>query len=351
VGICAFDQEGQDLVSANADHGRKCAQERSFTAGGRRVETMPIRSLLPGDSPRLKGENHEHIQMLAAAEGPLPAILVHRETGRVIDGMHRLHAALIKGQETIGVEFFEGSSDEAFIRAVKANTEHGLPLTLADREAAAARILKSQPLCSDRWVAAMTGLATGTVAKIRRRVSPEDRQVSARIGQDGRIRPLRSADGRRIARDALVEHPDASLKEIAKIAGISPATVRNVRERMQRGEDPVSTRHSNGKPTSEEHTDAVAQSHVRSRVRDGSRRTPISLLQSLRKDPSLRLSESGRFLLRWLAACVNGPSRWQGLIETLPPHCGYLAAELIRGCAEEWLSFAAQLEQQLRARD
>src|SRR5947199_10633529 len=60
---------------------------------------LPVSSLLPGDSPRVAGENPEHVQLLAAARN-LPPILVHRSTMRVIDGMHRLRAARLRGDET-----------------------------------------------------------------------------------------------------------------------------------------------------------------------------------------------------------------------------------------------------------
>ncbi|MFD0855543.1 ParB/Srx family N-terminal domain-containing protein, partial [Actinomadura adrarensis] len=106
-----------------------------------RIEIISISALLPGDSPRLGGLDEEHVQRLAETETTLPPILVHRGTMRVIDGMHRLRAAAQAGHKEIQVEFFEGSEEEGFIRAVKANIVHGLPLTLADRRAAAARIL------------------------------------------------------------------------------------------------------------------------------------------------------------------------------------------------------------------
>ena len=44
-----------------------------------------------------------HIARLAEAETRLPPILVDRRTMRVIDGMRRLIAASLKGQETIDV--------------------------------------------------------------------------------------------------------------------------------------------------------------------------------------------------------------------------------------------------------
>ncbi|BCL13438.1 hypothetical protein GCM10017556_11770 [Micromonospora sagamiensis] len=71
--------------------------------------SVPISALLPGYSPRPAGENPEHVQLSAAARD-LPPILVHRSTTRVIDRMHRLRAAKLRGDETIPVSFFEGDA-------------------------------------------------------------------------------------------------------------------------------------------------------------------------------------------------------------------------------------------------
>jgi ParB/Sulfiredoxin domain len=309
--------------------------------GRQEIQRVRISRLLAADTPRLNGESSEHIRLLAASEAPLPPILVHRDTMQVIDGMHRMRAAVLRGEDTIEAKFFDGSQAEAFISAVRANTEHGLPLTLADREAAAARILVTHPHCSDRWIASVTGLAAGTVGSIRRQHS-DGREVTARIGRDGRVRPLSSDGGRRIASDAIAKHPEASLRAIARLAGISPATVRDVRERMRRGDDPVATRRS----SSREKCGPAAHPRPQ-RGQAGSLRRPTQLLQNLRKDPSLRLTEAGRSLLRWLEPRASGPGDWRGVIDAAPPHCAYLVAELARSCAEEWLDFARQLEQQL----
>jgi ParB-like chromosome segregation protein Spo0J len=300
---------------------------------------IPINSVLVADSPRLKGESDEHIELLAGSETPLPPILVHRSTMRVVDGMHRLRAAQLRGQLDIEVEFFEGDDDAAFIAAVLANTEHGLPLSLADREAAAARILVADPRYSDRRLATITGLAPSTVTSIRRRIAPVEDGV--RIGQDGRVRPVNSAEGRRIARDEIIANPGASLRQIARKAGISPSTVIDVRKRMNNGSDPVPVGQA-------EREQAKPQISRRSTAPKRPGRKEIRhralLVQALRKDPSLRLTESGRALLRSLTDWAGGPGHWQQAINSVPPHCAYLVAELVRSCAAEWLDFAGQLE-------
>ncbi|MEV4258891.1 ParB N-terminal domain-containing protein, partial [Spirillospora sp. NPDC049652] len=132
------------------------------------VHLVAIGSLRPADSPRLRGEDREHVFRLVGVETPLPPILVHRPTMRVIDGMHRLRAAMLRGDTHIEAVYFDGTAAEAFARAVELNITHGLPLTIADRRAAAARILAAEPESSDRAVAARTGLSARTVAAVRR---------------------------------------------------------------------------------------------------------------------------------------------------------------------------------------
>ena len=54
---------------------------------------------------------------------------------------------------------FDGDDQNSFVLAVKVNIAHGLPLSFADGEAAAARILAFCPQWPDRVVAVGTGLA------------------------------------------------------------------------------------------------------------------------------------------------------------------------------------------------
>src|SRR5262249_21838450 len=152
------------------------------------VEFVDINQLIESDSPRLDGVNVEHVRMLAECADELPPIIVHRSTMRVIDGMHRLRAAMLRGLSRIAVQYFSGSETESFILAVRSNISHGLPLSLADRTAAATRIMSAHPEWSDRKVANLTGLAHQTVGEIRRRVSGEFDQLHARVGRDGKLR-------------------------------------------------------------------------------------------------------------------------------------------------------------------
>ncbi|MFI9366801.1 winged helix-turn-helix transcriptional regulator [Kitasatospora sp. NPDC053057] len=317
----------------------------------RDVVRLPIASLMPGESPRLDGQDAEHVARLAELDEPLPPILVDRRTMRVIDGMHRLLAACLRGQDTIESELFDGTREEAFLRAVEANVTHGLPLSQPDRRAAAARILEAYPEMSDRAIAKASGLGTKSVAAIRRNMNLGEAQPTARIGRDGKIRPLSSAEGRRRAAELITENPGASLREIARRAGISPATVSDVRKRLTSGELAVTER----RPVSVPDVDGglsvaadrvPAQRSVR-KVRSV-QPDPLELMEKLLRDPSLRHKEEGRHLLRLLQQNALGNQMWAKLAAAVPAHCRNLVVDLARQYAETWTDFAQELDQSIR---
>jgi ParB-like chromosome segregation protein Spo0J len=333
--------------------GRRAHRERGA------IHRVPVRSLLPADSPRSAGEDLQHVRRLAAGETRLPPILVHRPTMRVIDGMHRLRVAQQLGQDQIDVQFFEGSAQDAFVVAVQSNVAHGLPLTLSDRTSAARRIIAAFPSWSDRKIAAVAGLSGGTVGALRLRAAAAgSAEPGGRIGLDGRRRPVDAAARRLTASKIVSQRPGASLREIAREAGISLATARDVRSRVQRGEDPLPAIQRSGKRplTAESPARRPDPGEVRSlefsdrnraqQTRDAGEQNLSALLQGLANDPSLRFTESGRSLLRWLSLRSTGLSQWSDIADTVPPHCTYIVADLARRCADEWASFAAQIEKQ-----
>jgi hypothetical protein len=305
---------------------------------------VPVDTLQAADSPRLEGLDTEHARTLAEVDAGLPAILVQRSTMRVIDGMHRLYAARLKGQESIEVCFFEGDEEEAFLLAVEANVTHGLPLTLADRRVAAERIIRSWPEASDRWIANIAGLAAKTVAAIRRGAAQSTPQPAARIGRDGRLRPTDSKDRRRRAGELFAAQPEASLRKIAKSVGISVGTARDVRDKIRRGLDPVrpkrrrkGTEERSGQDTTMDGRNAWQAVDAR----------PV--LERLRQDPSLRYTEAGRSLLRWLSPSrLIDSSEWQSMVNYVPPHCAVDIARIARGSALAWMDFADELDRRNR---
>ncbi len=318
-------------------------------------ETVPISSLVPADSPRLSGEDRAHVVRLAESEVALPPILVQRHTMRVIDGMHRVRAAILNGREEITVEYFDGCDEDAFVRAVELNIAHGLPLSLADRKAAAMRMLRVRNDLSDRAIASASGLAGKTVAAIRTRATEENAQLHARLGTDGRMRPLDGTDGRRRAAEIISEFPRASLREVAASAGISPGTARDVRRRLERGEDPVrverAQRRSQGADTRPQGATPSSRPPAAS-MANGSSATDCKrvILPKLTQDPSVRFTEGGRELLRWLNGHVIEMDDWAAFVAAVPPHRTAAVAALARQSAESWSEFADQLERRFTLR-
>jgi ParB-like chromosome segregation protein Spo0J len=204
------------------------------------VDKVPIGSLVVEDSVRGSGENVSHIHALAEVQDNLPPILVQRQTMRVLDGIHRLRAAMLCGAQEIDVRFFDGDEASSFVIAVTANIKHGLPLSLADRKAAAVRVAGYYPEWSDRAIASLTGLSHNTVAAVRECLAGENDSLDARIGRDGRLRPRNSAERREIAEKLIKDNPGASLREIAQRAHISPETARRVRTSLTQADDSVS---------------------------------------------------------------------------------------------------------------
>ncbi len=49
------------------------------------VHDLPLDSLRTSRSPRLEGHSPDHVRVLAQAQEPLPPILVHRQSMRIID--------------------------------------------------------------------------------------------------------------------------------------------------------------------------------------------------------------------------------------------------------------------------
>ncbi|MEJ2852389.1 MULTISPECIES: hypothetical protein [unclassified Saccharothrix] len=255
--------------------------------------------------------------------------------------------------------------------------EDGTPLAFADRIARAEQMLRSCPELSDRSVAAATGLSTGTVAAVRVRAGAP---AAARIGRDGRIRPVSCADGREAAADYLTRHPGATLREVARAAGISVGTARDVRTRLWRGEEIVPSRGRTGrKPARAVRPTPIPDSATTSGSARSSRtpssRTPSgrapsgrapegrasegrfpegrasdsrAALAVLRHDPSLRGAQAGRQLLTLLVAHAT-VGDWRHLAETLPAHCDDLVAALAAEYSDGWAELATQLDHRRRA--
>jgi hypothetical protein len=313
---------------------------KTYQSGSTPAELVPVGVLRLGESPRTGGMSAEHVRALAKMDRRLPPIIVHRRTMRVIDGVHRLRAAELADCRHIEARFFDGDEDDAFVLAVEANTANGLPLSLADRKAAAARIIVTHPTRSDRWIALVSGLAATTVGAVRKCSSVEDTRSNTRLGQDGRLRPLDSSEGRRLAGELMRANPDRSLRDIARAVGIAPSTVLDVRNRLSCGEDPVPARREGAAKANQRDTGSPSSSRRQVTARPEPELDSAAIMRTLRKDPSLRFSEAGRALLRWLDThTLAGQAEAPPMVGT-PAHCLGTIAALARHNARFWARFA-----------
>jgi hypothetical protein len=278
---------------------------------------VSISDLAVGGGPRSEGENEEHIQRLAETDEPLPPILVHWPSMLVIDGMHRVRAARMRGQSAIGVRFLACERDQIFVEMVKANVAHGLPLSLADRKAAAGRVLTTHPHWSDRMIAGVTGLAHKTVGRIRRDLAEHLPEATARVGRDGCVRPL-GRGGRELAEEFVRRDPDASVRAVARAAGVSVGTVHSVRRA------------------------------VNADVPDVSDAQWMSVMRRLRADPSLRFTEAGRAVLQLFGSHAIAGGGWQRVSDGVPAHWAPSLAGLAHELAAAWQQFAEHLDEVAR---
>jgi transposase-like protein len=147
---------------------------------------------------------------------------------------------------------------------------------------------------------------------------------------DGKVRPLDWMEGRRRAQILLTQQPDASLRDVARCAGISPATVLDVRKRLERGEIPVPEKPKESVPASQ---------------------APTATVEKLLRDPSLRSNDLGKGMLRLLHVNAVGADQLPEVAAAVPPHCVTLVVHLARQYAKMWHDFAIELDGRARIID
>jgi ParB-like chromosome segregation protein Spo0J len=326
----------------------KTEASKGEAKGAHNVHLVPVHELVLSDSPRLSGIDGEHVARLTECYAHLPPIVVHRQTMRVIDGAHRLQAAIRSGYKQVEVVYFDGEAIDAFILAVELNVRHGLPLSLPERRAAAKQILAAGTDLSDRGIAVKTGLSGKTVAAIRRSSGADIPHLNVRRGRDGRVYPVGLA-GRRRAEQLLSANPGAPLREIASAAGVSPATVSAIRKQQRTGRDSAGSAPGYRRPRREVRQGFAGNvspgpSGLRERRTARQVRDKKAVLAQLRSDPSMWGREAGRDLLRWLYVHAIGMEDLPECLEVIPPHCITLLATLAQQVGDAWTEFGRRLE-------
>jgi ParB-like chromosome segregation protein Spo0J len=289
-------------------------------------------------SPRERGIDPGHVAVLAEVRESWPPIVVSRRDRSVIDGQHRVAAARQLGIQRLCAVFFDGSPDDAYVEFVRCNVGHGLALTLDERRAAARRILLTHSDLSDRRVASVCGLSPKTVARLRRET---DRGTGAgrtaagakkRVGRDGRQRPVDAGAARVRIAEELERQPDASLRSIASAVGVSPETVRTVREKLRAGALRTTDRVGPGEPEN-------VVTAILARKRHPGR--------PLDRDRAFTDRDDGRQFVDWFeATSVDDADLWEHA-SAVPRSRVYEIADEARRRAAVWTRFAEQLEGQV----
>lgn len=310
---------------------------------------VPVDLLAPGFHLRMAGTDAAHVRLLADAAGtvPLPPILVQKRGLRIIDGMHRVEVAKLRGEPVIRARIVDCSDEKALVLAVKSNTLHGLPLTRADRISSAKRILGTHPDWSDRKVAGIAGLSGKSVASLRNSSAGGAPFDGKRLGRDGKRRPLVAVEGRLRAAEYIHAHPEASVREIARETDVSPGTAHDVRKKIRCGADPGTT--ALGSPGAQAAPAALPKSppvtNIRTRAPADTVRglTGAAVIGKLTGDPSLRYTDGGRAFLRWMTQHAMHPDEWREFVDAIPERWLEEVRQAAAAMSEEWGQFASQL--------
>jgi ParB-like chromosome segregation protein Spo0J len=298
------------------------------------VVTISLEELRVGPSMRAGGIDPLHVAALAEVASHWPPIVVSRSDSTVIDGQHRVAAARQLGLRKLTATWFDGSADEIYIEFVRRNVGHGLPLTLAERRAAARQMLRGQGGRSDRAIASVCGISPTTIARLRKEIGAakgsNPQGTRGRVGLDGRVRPLNGLALRARIAEQIALQPDASLRTIATIVGASPETVRSVRNELRSGRDVASYRLG----------DAPG--------RDENALAPCEAAVAPRDDRAFADREGGQEFVDWFeATSVEELDPWRYL-DAIPLSRVYEIADIARQRADFWARFAKALETRVR---
>ena len=137
--------------------------------------------------------DRDHVARLALAVDQLPPIDVVKLDGDrfgILAGYHRMAAHRLAEKRTIRIVVHDLAVEEWHPFAVSSNLTHGLPLTLAQRKAAARQMLDDTPRRSDRAIAVDCGLDHKTVGKLRETDEAIGEVPQTRTGRDGKVRRM-----------------------------------------------------------------------------------------------------------------------------------------------------------------
>jgi ParB-like chromosome segregation protein Spo0J len=306
------------------------------------VRWVNVEDLKSGPSPRQGSIDPAHVASLGEVSERWPPLLVCRD-GEVLDGHHRLAAARRIGQRTVAVQFFDGSTKDGFVEAVRLNVEHGLPLTLDERRTAAHRILSDHPEYSDRRIAEVCGLSPRTVGRLRGTWDPTGDMAHQqhRVGLDGRVRPARPEENWLRILEAVKTEPEASLRSIAERVGTTAETVRKAKRSLQQDGAYRGRKPRPGSSRPEEHSNAAS-------LDPAGRGGALTPLAPSATDSALISTPDGQRFADWFDS-TEPESQSGGLSIVVPLNRVYEIADEARRRARFWSEFAEAVERRARS--
>jgi ParB-like chromosome segregation protein Spo0J len=145
----------------------------------------------PALQPRVDGVDAAHVAaLIEAPEKNWPPLVAVARRGRyvLVDGFHRFAAAQNLKWPSVQVQVVPEPEDgDLYALAFSLNAGHGKALSLKDRCAFAARLLRQHPDWADREIGRRCGLSQPTVARVRRELeqSAQLEQTDTRVGAGG----------------------------------------------------------------------------------------------------------------------------------------------------------------------
>ncbi len=145
------------------------------------MRLVPLQDLvlIPELSPRDR-LNEETVIRYMESFGSLPPVRVQAGSNTVVDGFHRVEAAVRLGLETVPVREEPIPDDELRLAAGLANVQHGQPLTRAERNALAVALVRNYGKLREE-VGQLLGMSASAVT-LALREQQFNEQLSEKLG-------------------------------------------------------------------------------------------------------------------------------------------------------------------------
>lgn len=195
-------------------------------------QRVPVDQIVPVSLVRT-GIDHDHVARLAEVLEECPPIELGVD-GRIVDGVHRVEAARLRGWVAIpAITVPLASRAEILLAAARANSCHGLPLSREERRAAVAELLLLASTLSDRTIAEACGVARSVVASVRATQQPcsggRCDNLNRRTGSDGKKYPAHPVTAGPVAAALVRLHPAISVRALASKLQVSVGTAHRLR--------------------------------------------------------------------------------------------------------------------------